>query len=49
MPVCLIDVRQLYITLCKRYAESNVSLVTIATELGLEGDDKAMCAGNENR
>jgi len=49
MPVCLIDVRQLYITLCKRYAESNVSLVTIAADLGLQGDKKTMCAGNESR
>ncbi|KAI0006174.1 hypothetical protein BJV74DRAFT_802632 [Russula compacta] len=49
IPVCLVDVRQMYITLRRRYAESNISLVAVATELGLPSDDKSMCAGNESR
>jgi hypothetical protein len=39
----------MYITLRTRYGESNASLFTIATELGLSGDEKSMCAGNESR
>jgi hypothetical protein len=49
MPVCLVDVRHMYITLRTRYAESNASLFAVATELGLSGDEKSMCAGNESR
>ena len=49
MPVCFVDVRQLYITLRTRYTDSNASLFAIATELGLSGDEKGMCAGNESR
>jgi len=48
-PVCLVDVRQMYITLRTCFAESNISLVKVATELGLTGDDNTMCAGNESR
>ncbi|KAI0256849.1 hypothetical protein BJV78DRAFT_1167398 [Lactifluus subvellereus] len=48
-PVCLVDIRQMYITLCRRIAESNASLSAVAAELGLQGDDKSMCAGNESR
>jgi hypothetical protein len=48
-PVCLVDVRQMYIHLRTCFGESNASLVKVATELGLTGDDKTMCAGNESR
>jgi hypothetical protein len=48
-PVCLVDVHQMYITLCTRFGEANIPLVKVATELGLTGDDKSMCAGNESR
>lgn len=49
-PVCIVDVRQMYVTL-RRIAESTAPgpLTTVATELGLPCDDKSMCAGNESR
>jgi hypothetical protein len=49
MPICLVDVRQMYITLRTLYAGQKVTLDTVATALGLPGDDKIMCAGNESR
>jgi len=49
MPVCLVDVHQMYITLRTRYTDSNISLFAVATELGLSGDERSMCAGNESR
>jgi len=49
VPVCLVDIRQMYVTLCRRITESHASLAAVATELGLQGDDKSMCAGNESR
>ncbi|KAH9005310.1 hypothetical protein EDB86DRAFT_2882847 [Lactarius hatsudake] len=48
-PVCIVDVRQMYITLRRRIAESAAPLTAVATELGLPCDDKTMCAGNESR
>jgi hypothetical protein len=47
-PVCIVDVRQMYITL-RRIAGSAAPLTAVATELGLPCDDKSMCAGNESR
>ncbi|KAI9437821.1 hypothetical protein BJY52DRAFT_1325281 [Lactarius psammicola] len=48
-PVCIIDVRQMYVTLRRRITESTAPLAAVATELGLPCDDKSMCAGNESR
>ncbi|KAF8274876.1 hypothetical protein EI94DRAFT_1711916 [Lactarius quietus] len=48
-PICIVDVRQMYVTLRRRIAESAAPLTTVATELGLPCDDKSMCAGNESR
>jgi len=47
-PVCIVDVRQMYVTL-RRLADSAAPLTTVATELGLPCDDKSMCAGNDSR
>ncbi|KAI9507364.1 hypothetical protein F5148DRAFT_120411 [Russula earlei] len=49
LSVSLVDVRQMYITLRTRYTDSSASLVAIATELGIQADDRNICAGNESR